>query len=162
MFKKKFDFQIVEEFLRRLFSQFTKMTNFVDFVSKLMTLITFALQSSKILYQTIESFKNNRKIIRNFREELKTFDEILQSLTKTATNNETHFDIFKFFLFWCDITCKDFETIIIKCTAHFDESKTNFRDWVKLIYMSENIIKFRNMLAKYKITIDIALDDANM
>ena len=157
-----FDPQVVEGFLRRLPSQSTRMADPVGLASGLVALTTFALQSSKTLYQATESFKSNRKAIRDLREELEALDGVLQSLTETATGNETHLDTLKLPLLRCGIACKDFEAVIIKCTAHSDGSKTSFRDWAKLTYMGEDIIGFRNMLAGYKSTIGIALGDANM
>lgn len=56
---------------------------------------------------------------------------------------------------------QEFE-VVVKCTAHSDGSKTNFRDWAKLTYMGEEVTGFRNMLEGYKSTSNIALGDANM
>ena len=108
------------------------MADPIGLASGLVALATFALQSSKSLYQTIECFKSNRKAIRDLREELEALDEVLQSLTETATGNETYLDALKLPLLRCGTACKDFETVIIKCTTHSDGSKTSFRDWAKL------------------------------
>ncbi len=122
----------------------------------------FALQSSKALYRTIESFKSNRKAIRDLKEELEAFDGVLQSLSETATDIQTHLDALKLPLLRCGTACRDFEAIVARCTARSDGLKTSFRDWAKLTYMGEDITAFRNMLAGYKSTIIIALGDANM
>lgn len=59
------------------------------------TLTTFTLHMRTTLYQAIESFKSNRKAIRDLREELEALDGVLQSLTETATANQTHLDALK-------------------------------------------------------------------
>ncbi|OJD20126.1 hypothetical protein ACJ73_08540 [Blastomyces percursus] len=60
----------------------------------------------------------------------------------------------------CGKACKDFEDVINKCVTHSAGSKTGFRDWAKLTYMGEDIGRFKLMLAGYKSTINIALEDA--
>ena len=134
----------------------------ISVASGLVALATFALQSSKALYQAIESFKSNPKTIRDLKEELEALDGVLQSLTETVTNFETHLDALKLPLHRCGTACKDFEAIVARCAAHSGTSKTSFRDWARLKYMGEDITAFRNMLAGYKSTIIIALGDANM
>ena len=138
------------------------MADPISIASGLVALTTFALQSSRALYQAIESLKSNRKAIRDLREELEALDGVLQSLTETATGTQTHLDALKLPLLRCGAACRDFEAIVAKCTAHSGGSKTSFRDWAKLTYMGEDIMGFRNMLAGYKSTICIALGDANM
>ncbi len=138
------------------------MADPISLASGLIALTTFALQSSKALYQTIQSFQNNRKAIRDLREELEALDGVLQALTQTATVTPTHLDALKLPLYRCGTACKDFKAIVVKCTAHSSGSRTSFRDWARLTYMGEDITGFRNMLAGYKSTIGIALGDANM
>ncbi|KAL8646083.1 MAG: hypothetical protein Q9226_007025 [Calogaya cf. arnoldii] len=138
------------------------MADPISLASGLVALTTFALQSSKTLFQAIESFKSNRKAIRDLREELEALNGVLRSLAETATGNETHLDALKLPLLRCGAACKDFEAVVIKCSAHSDGSKTSFRDWAKLTYIGEDVTGFRNMLAGYKSTISIALGDANI
>ena len=138
------------------------MADPISLASGLVALTTFALQSSKTLYQAIESFKSNRKAIRDLREELEALNGVLRSLAETATGNETHLDALKLPLLRCGAACKDFEAVVIKCSAHSDGSKTSFRDWAKLTCMGEDVTGFRNVLAGYKSTISIALSDANI
>ena len=63
------------------------MADPISLASGLVALTKFALQSRRALYQAIESFKNNRKAIRDLIEELEALDGVLQSLTETATGN---------------------------------------------------------------------------
>ena len=104
------------------------MADPISLVLGLVALTTFALQSSKTLYQAIESLKSNRKAIRDLREELEALNGVLRSLVETATGNETHLDVLKLPLFRFGAAYKDFEAVVIKCSAHSDGSKTSFRD----------------------------------
>ena len=71
------------------------MADPISLASGLVALTKFALQSSRALYQAIESFKNNRKAIRDLIEELEALDGVLQSLTETATDSQAHLDALK-------------------------------------------------------------------
>jgi hypothetical protein len=62
----------------------------------------------------------------------------------------------------CGNACKEFEQEIIKCSSRSGGSRTSFRDWAKLRYMGDNIDGFRQLLAGYKSTINIALADTNL
>jgi hypothetical protein len=62
----------------------------------------------------------------------------------------------------CGNACKEFEQEITKCSSRSGGSRTSFRDWAKLTYMGEDIDGFRRLLAGYKLTINIALTDANL
>ena len=134
----------------------------ISIASGLVALTTFALQSSKALYQAIESFKSNRKAIRDLKEEFEALGGVLQSLTETTRKVQIHLDALKLPLHRCGTACRDFEAIVARCTAHSGGSRTSFRDWARLTYMGEDVTGFRNMLAGYKSTIIIALGDANM
>jgi hypothetical protein len=102
-----------------------------------LALAVFALQSSRVLYQTVASFQSSQRTVRQLKEELEALSGALEA-------------------------CEDFEALITKCTAHSGGSKTSFRDWAKLRYMGDDIDGFKNMLVGYKSTIMIALGDANM
>ena len=134
----------------------------ISLASGLIALATFALQSSRSLYQAVESFKSNRKSIRELREELEALDGILRSLNDAVATSGADLTGLKLPLIRCGKTCKDFEAVIVKCTAHSGGPRTSFRDWAKLMYMGNDVVGFKNMLAGYKSTISIALGNANL
>jgi hypothetical protein len=138
------------------------MADPLSIASGLVTLAAFALQSSITLYQVIESFKSSKKTIRELKEELEALHGVLTSLEEIIASNDDHLSGLKLPLLRCGKACKDFETIIVKCTAHSGGPRKSFRDWAKLQYMGDDIIGFKNMLAGYKSTISIALGDANV
>lgn len=139
-----------------------RMAEVIGVASGLLTLAIFAFQSSVSLRQVVESFQSNKKIIRELKEELETLNGVLQSLQQAVAENSVHLSGLNLPLFRCGKACKDFEEVIIKCTAHSGGSRTSFRDWAKLKYMGDDITGFKDMLGGYKSTINIALADANL
>jgi len=139
------------------------MADPISTASGILTLAVFAFQSSTVLYQLVESFRSNQRTVRELREELEALNAVLRSLQETAAA-ETDADLttLKTPLIRCGNACKDFEAVIIKCTAHSSGPRTSFRDWAKLKYMGDDIVGFKNMLNGYKSTISIALGDVNM
>ncbi|KAF2176781.1 hypothetical protein K469DRAFT_645268 [Zopfia rhizophila CBS 207.26] len=134
----------------------------IGIASGLLTLVGFALQCSKSLYQAIESFQSNHRTIRQLKEELDALYEVLHSLHEVIAAGDTGLSSLKLPLLRCGKACKEFEEVIAKCTAHSGGPRTSFRDWAKLMYMGNDIVGFKNMLASYKSTIAIALGDANI
>jgi hypothetical protein len=138
------------------------MADPISTASGLLALSVFAFQSSIQLYQLVDSFRNNQRAVRELREELEALHGVLRSLQETAANTDADLTALKLPLLRCGKACKDFEAVIVRCTAHSGGSRTSFRDWAKLKYMGDDIVGFKNMLAGYKSTISIALGDANM
>jgi hypothetical protein len=124
--------------------------------------ISIALQSSKSLYQAIKSFQSNRRAIRKLIKKLEALDVVLQSLYQKAANGNANLTGLELPLVRYGKVCRDFETVITKCTAHSGGSKTTFRDWEKLNYIGNDIIGFKNILTGYKSIISIALGNANL
>jgi hypothetical protein len=134
----------------------------IGIASGLLTLVVFAFNSGKSLYQVVESFKSNQRAIRDLKQELEALDGVLESLREATTATDADFTALRLPLLRCGNACKDFEAVIIKCTAHSDRPRTSFMDWARLKYMGDDITAFKNMLAGYKATISIALGDATM
>jgi hypothetical protein len=138
------------------------MAEAIGTASGLLALVVFAFQSSQVLYQVVASFQSNQRVVRELREELEALEGVLVSLRETVASTDADFTTLKLPLLRCGKACKDFEAVIVKCTAHSNGPRTSFRDWAKLKYMGDDIVGFKNMLAGYKSTIMIALGDANM
>ncbi|RFU29622.1 hypothetical protein B7463_g6721, partial [Scytalidium lignicola] len=134
----------------------------IGVASGLLALAVFAFQSSRQLYQLVESFQNNQRAVRELREELEALSEVLQSVQETVASTDVDLATLKLPLLRCGKACKEFEAVIVTCAAHSSGSRTSFRDWAKLKYMGDGIVGFKNMLAGYKSTIMIALGNANI
>lgn len=135
----------------------------IGLASGLLALASFAFQSSLTLYNTLRSFQSHPKRVRDLLEELETLSGVLSPLNETisATTDEA-LSALDLPLLRCGNSCKEFEQEIIKCTSRSVGRRTSFRDWAKLKYMGEDIDGFRRLLAGYKLTISIALTDANL
>ncbi|KAK4034821.1 hypothetical protein C8A01DRAFT_38696 [Parachaetomium inaequale] len=139
------------------------MAELIGLSSGLVALVTFALKSSTLLYDTIESYRSHPKNVRDLKEELEALAAVLQALSETVEQTkDTDFTALKLPLFRCGNACKEFDEVIAKCSSRSGGTRTSFRDWAKLKYMGDGIDEFRRMLAGYKSTINIALADANL
>lgn len=135
----------------------------IGLASGLLTLATFSLQASIALYETVKSFQSHQQRVRDLAEELGALSAILSSLTETVnTITDIDLSILSIPLLRCGNACKEFEQVIKSCSSRSTDSRTSFRDWAKLRYMGEDIDGFRRLLAGYKLTISVALTDANL
>jgi hypothetical protein len=139
------------------------MAECIGLASGLLTLATFAFQSSITLAKTIHSFQSHPKQVRDLKEELEALTEVLRSLTETVgATTDADFSALDLPLLRCGNACKEFEEEILKCSSRSGGNRRSFRDWTKLKYMGDDIDGFRRLLAGYKSTIIIALTDANL
>ena len=140
-----------------------KMAETIGLLSGLAGLATFAFQSSVALYETITSYQSHHQRVRDLAEENAALSGILGSLTDTIrASSELDLSALEIPLRRCGKACQDFEKEIKKCSLRSGGARTSFRDWAKLQYMGEDIDSFRRRLAEYKMTITIALTDANL
>jgi len=139
------------------------MAEAIGLASGLLTLATFAFQSSVTLLQTVQSFQSHPKRVRDLVEELQALKDVLGPLAKRvkAANDET-LSALDLPLLRCGNSCKDFEREILKCSSRTGGDRSSFRDWARLRYMRDDIDGFRRLLAGYKQTINIALTDATL
>ncbi|KAF4952292.1 hypothetical protein FSARC_12680 [Fusarium sarcochroum] len=139
------------------------MSDPLSVASALIAIVTATLQSSKILYETIQSFRNHRTAVSDLVRELKGLENVLRPLEDHVRADETAFLPLKFPLIQCREACVNFQDLVKKNSMRTrGESRTSFRDWAKLTYMNGDIVSFKELLAGYKSTITIALADANL
>ena len=135
----------------------------IGLASGLLTLATFAFQSSIALCKTVQSFQSHPKRVRDLIEELEALTGVLGALAETVgATTDVDLSALDLPLLRCGNSCKEFEQEILKCSSRSGGSRTSFRDWAKLRYMGDDIDGFRRLLAGYKLTINIALTDANL
>lgn len=139
------------------------MAETIGLATGLLALTSFALNSSVTLCNTIQSFKHHSKRARDLHDELDDLNGVLKKLTETvSTTVDAESSGLEHPLRRCGSACKEFEQEILKCTSRTGENRKSFRDWAKLMYMGDNIDGFRQTIAGYKATINIALVDANL
>lgn len=138
------------------------MADPLSITSALIAIVTAAIQSSRVLYQTVQSFKNHQRTVRQLMQELEGLGAVLSSLESLSRDNETLFAPLKQPLLQCAESCTDFEALLVACSKNSGGPRTSFKEWFKLKYMESDVAGFTNMLAGYKSTISIALADANL
>lgn len=139
------------------------MADPLSIASGVVALATFALTSSVNLFTTIRDFQSQDKKARALKSELGDLTAVLQSLLETVTNHpDIDFEALKPALHRCGNACKDYGALIARFTGRTSESRSSFRDWVTQKYLQGDITDFKDMLAGYKGTINIALANANM
>ncbi|KZL87542.1 hypothetical protein CI238_01382 [Colletotrichum incanum] len=140
------------------------MSDPLSVASALIAIVTATIQSSKVLYDTIQSFKNHRKVVTQLVEELTALNEVLLSLDALVRSEEDDGTLksLKLPLLQCQRACAEFNALIVQCSKNSGRPRTSFRDWFKVRYMESDIAGFTGMLAGYKSTISIALGSANL
>lgn len=135
----------------------------IGLASGVLTLAVFAFQASVGLYNTIQSFQSHNKRVRDLVEEVQALSGVLGPLTETIENtSDVDLSLLDRPLLRCGTACKDFEQELLKCLSRSGGNQTSFRDWAKLKYMGDDVDGFRRLLTSYKLTICIALTDANL
>ncbi|KAF5689592.1 beta-lactamase [Fusarium circinatum] len=111
-------------------------------------LVTFAFQSSTVLYKTVRSYKTQDANARALKNELNDLTGVLHSLLETVTNYpDISFDSLELPLLRCGKTCEEYGKLIARCTKHSNGTRPSFRDWIGQQYLKGDITDFRDMLA---------------
>jgi hypothetical protein len=139
------------------------MAGTVSLESGLLEQLGFAWQSGIKLYKTVQSVQTQSHPTLGLLEELDDLKGILSSFTE-AIGAPTDMDLsaLRLPLLRCGNACAEFEQEILKCLSRPGGNRTNFQNWANLRYMGDDIYGFRQLLARYKSTINIARTDANL
>jgi hypothetical protein len=139
------------------------MAESIGLASGILTLATFAFQCSISLYETVDSFRSHPKRVRDLLDELEALSAVLAPLVDLVKSNSgVDLSFLDLPLLRCGNVCKEFQQEVLQCALRSNSSRTSFRDWARLTYMGDNIDDFRDLLAGYKATINIAVTDANL
>lgn len=134
--------------------------------SAVIGLIAVSCQASKALRDTIHSYQNHTKTVRDLKNELEALEETLQVLNATVLSldgaNGVDFAALESPLRRCGCACEEFRQILEKCTGRNDDDKSNFRGWLKIRWMGSDINGFKDTLAGYKSTVAIAIAGVNL
>ncbi|KAI6284164.1 hypothetical protein MCOR27_002919 [Pyricularia oryzae] len=139
------------------------MTDPLSTASGIVALVTFALQSSVTFHRTIRSLRSQEKDARAFKDELADLTSVLETFLETIEGHPNiKFGSFALPLQRCGKTCQEYGEFITKYIRHSTTLRASLRDWITQRYFQGNINDFRNMLLRYKSTINIALTNANI
>ena len=133
----------------------------ISLLAGFIAIVTAALQSSHSLYEEIKSFKGYPPKVQRLIEELFALGNLLTALKavlETAQSVDDELISLGFSIKRCGNACQDVKEVLLKCTAHSNQAKASFRDWVKFKYMDGDINDFRDTISVYKSTISIALN----
>ena len=126
-------------------------------------LVITTLQVLITLQKTISSYRGHKKSVCDLLDEILALTQVLSKLDETvAVDNGKDFSALEFPLRRCKLTCKALYDELMRCLSRSSDSRTSFRDWVRLKFMGEDIDGTRRQLAEFKMTIQIALADANL
>ncbi|KAM0321337.1 hypothetical protein ACHAQA_010166 [Verticillium albo-atrum] len=138
------------------------MADPLSIASGVIGVLVATAQSTKALYQTVQSFRDQPRAVRQLQDELKSLDGVLDSLHDAIEEDATFFVALGLPLRQCCEVCTEFQALVVNCTTHSDGARPSVRDWVRLRYMDTDIRGFTEMLAGYKATMAVALADANL
>ncbi|KAM0232273.1 hypothetical protein ACHAP5_010793 [Fusarium lateritium] len=124
------------------------MADGLSVASGVVALVTFAFQSSTVLFKTVRSYKTQDADARALKSELSELTTVLQSLLETATNHpDINFNALELPLLRCGKTCEEYGKLIARCTKHSNGTRPSFRDWIGQQYLKGDITDFKEMLA---------------
>lgn len=128
------------------------------------SITTFALTATYKLVTTIRDYKGHDKKARALKNEVQDLVAVLQTLLNTIGDYpDVDFSSLSIPLEQCGKTCVEYQKLILRVTAHSsDSSKSSVRDWITTKYLGGDISNFKEMLAGYRSTINIALANINM
>ena len=139
------------------------MADPLSVTSAVVGLVTVSCQASKALRDTIHSYRNHTKNVRDLKDELEALEETLQLLNVTSPGlNDADFAAVELPLRRCGCACEEFRQILEKCAGRTDDDRSKFRSWLKIRWMGSDINGFRDTLASYKSTIAIAIAGVNL
>ena len=96
-------------------------------------------------------------------EELKALISVLESLSDTMRSHpDIDIPALDLPLQRCGGACEEFLLELQRCCSRSGGDRKSFRDWTKLRYMGDDIDDFKDSLAAYTSTINIALNDAQL
>jgi hypothetical protein len=135
----------------------TLMDQAIGLSSGFGSLVSLTVESSTALCQSIKSFQNKERAVRELRDEAQDIESVLKTLQDSMDNMTVEVEILTQPLTRCRNACRDFNTLINESTEHSTEERASFRDWLKLKHMGEDISGFKNMLVGYSTSLQSLL-----
>lgn len=131
--------------------------------SALVGLLTFSYQASKGLRDTINSFKQHPKYVRDLQDELKALEDVLLLLKQSlATASTEDYEALEYPVQRCGHACHEFQQAIQKCVGRDHGDASTFRSWLRIRWIGSDVHGFKDTLAGYKSTIAIAMAGVNL
>ncbi|KAE8397189.1 hypothetical protein BDV37DRAFT_266277, partial [Aspergillus pseudonomiae] len=140
------------------------MAEAVGVVSAILGLTIFAYDTSKSLYETVSSFRTQRKTIKDLQDELNSLTTILGSIrTYVEGSNEVQrLEPLKEPLECCLTICQEMRETLEACTKYSAEGRDSVRAWLSMRYHGKSFEDIRKRLNSYTSTLSITFASINM
>lgn len=140
------------------------MAEAVGLASGLLTLVVFAFNTSKSLYEAITSLKSQRQTIKDVLADLDTLVTVLATIRARAQHQTeaAKLEPLRQPLHCCATTCQEIREMLNACTTHSKDGQPSVRDWLKMQYRQKSFDDIKNRLSSYKTTLSIAFQSINM
>ncbi|KAH8675242.1 hypothetical protein BX600DRAFT_507495 [Xylariales sp. PMI_506] len=137
------------------------MAEVIGISSGIVALAAFAFKTTVTLHNEVIEFKNHPKYVRDLLTETEALREVLHWLTETLhTTTDVDLTILEDLeeiLRMCGVACQGFKEKLQEYVSRSNDTKVTFKGWAEVKYMGYDVDDFRQMLATYKSTINIAL-----
>jgi Fungal N-terminal domain of STAND proteins len=136
----------------------------ISVTAGLLTLAIFVCNTSKTVYETIESFKDRRKAVRDVQDELKSMVTVLDKIQEQAQRQHDidRLEPLRLPLICCADVCQELQGRFDVCTKHSTKNHSSVRDWIKIQYRGKSFDDMKNRMASYKSTLSLAFDIINL
>jgi hypothetical protein len=135
------------------------MADPLSITASMLAVVAAAIQSTKILRETVKRFKDRDKTLRRLQGELEDLVNILDSLNEVANVETPMLKLLRKPVLRCSQVCHEFKKSMEEFTR---KSKIGVRDWTKMEFMRGDINEFIDTLAGYKSTISVSLGTITM
>lgn len=136
------------------------MAEVVGLTSGLLTVIAFAFNASRSVYETLSSFNSRRDAVRAIQADLGSLVAVLSSIRDQAQNssNVEKFEPLRQPAYSCATICEELREMLDLCMAHSTDEHSSVRDWLKMQYHEKSFDDMKKRLASYKAILSIAFD----
>jgi len=140
------------------------MAEAIGLASGLLTIATFAFQTTTSLYEAIQSLKSQRKTVLDLKEDIGSLKAVLSSLSEQLNGDEANnrFEPIRNPLYNCTTTYQELGKMLAACTSHSENGKDSVRDWLKMRYREKTLADVQKRLGDYKPTLIVALNSVNL
>jgi hypothetical protein len=116
------------------------MAEVVGLASGILTLVVFAFDTSKLLYEAVSSFKSQRKAVKDFQTDLESLLIILSSIREQAQRSSevARLEPLRVPLDCCAIIRAEIREMLGACTVHSKEGRDSIRDGLNMRYKEKS------------------------
>jgi hypothetical protein len=147
------------------------MAEAIGIASGIIGIVTFALQGTKFLSDTIGTYRTAAPTLADLEQDVAAIDTTLHSINSSLEGNgddkfsdsvQKCLNESKTAIEGCGKACEDFAKELKDIMSHSKDGKVSKRDKMKLWLEEETIKGFRYRLGSYKSTLNIVLTLASM